>query len=125
MKLQFQAKTTWRQLKCIKLLCLLPIFTDNEHVFPNVEKLLSFFQFFQFKWKPCVILTHLLNNTVISGSKHKNELFSESYLESHFCNVQFLLDVVKIFFCLVSCCNHLECKPQRIYGHAQFSSMIL
>ena len=70
-------------------------------------------------------LTHLLSNMVIHEPEYTNGLFSEKYLEPHFCDVQFLLDVVEIFFCLVSRCNHLERKPQRINGHAQFSSVIL
>ena len=38
LKLQMRLhKTAWRQLKCIKMLCLSPIFTNNEHVFPNVK----------------------------------------------------------------------------------------
>ena len=41
MRLLFQAKTAWRQLKYIKILCLPPIFTDNEHVFHNVELILN------------------------------------------------------------------------------------
>ena len=41
MRLLFQAKTAWRQLKYIKMLCLPPIFTDNEHVFHNVELILN------------------------------------------------------------------------------------
>ena len=41
MTLVFQAKTAWRQLKYIKMLCLAPIFTDNEHVFHNVELILN------------------------------------------------------------------------------------
>ena len=41
MRLLFQAKTAWRQLKYIKMLCLSPIFTDNEHVFHNVELILN------------------------------------------------------------------------------------
>ena len=41
MRLLFQAKTALRQLKYIKMLCLPPIFTDNEHVFHNVELILN------------------------------------------------------------------------------------
>ena len=47
MRLLFQAKTAWRQLKCIKMLCLSPIFTDNEHVFHNVELIFKH----NFVWK--------------------------------------------------------------------------
>ena len=41
MRLLFQAKTARKLLKYIKMLYLPPIFTDNEHVFHNVELILN------------------------------------------------------------------------------------